>query len=147
MSLRKISKILPTLLVPSCVAGLFVTLLILALTSSMLLWTSTHERAILKGHTAALTVVAYSPDGKYLATGSLDRTARVWDAATGKELAALVGHTAPLEGVAFSPDGKTLATGSYDNLVKLWDWSTGKELTTFAGHTNMVRSLAWSPDG
>src|SRR2546423_4624005 len=114
MSSNEISKILSRLLEPSYGAGLFVIVLIfLALSSGTLLWTSTHERAILKGHTAALTSVAYSPDGKYLATGSLDGTARVWDAAAGKELAVLMGHTAPVEGVAFSPDSKTLATGSY----------------------------------
>jgi len=94
---NQIGKILPTLLKPAYSAAIFVIFLIfLALSSGIFLWTSTHERAILKGHTAALTAVAYSPNGKYLATGSLDGTARVWDAATGKELAVLIGHTAAL---------------------------------------------------
>src|SRR5262245_3949123 len=71
-------------------------------------------RATLRGHTLALASVAYSPDGRFIATGSYDRTAKVWDAASGKELVTLMGHTAAVEAVAFSPDGKTLATGSYD---------------------------------
>lgn len=108
---------------------------------------NTEPRATLRGHTLALGGVAYSADGRYLATGSYDRSAKVWDAATAKELATLVGHNATVEAVAFSPDGKILATGSYDATVKLWDWASGKELATFRGHTNMIRSLAYSPDG
>src|ERR1700751_4166783 len=104
-------------------------------------------RATLRGHTLALASVAYSPDGKFIATGSYDRTAKVWDAASGKEIVTLTGHTAAVEAVAFSPDGKTLATGSYDATVKLWDWAAAKEVATFRGHTNMIRSLALSPDG
>ena len=88
--------------------------------------------------------MAYSPDGKYLATASYDKTAKVWDAATGKELATIAGHAGPVEAVAFSPDGKILATGSYDRTVKLWDWVAGKELASFDRHTNMIRSLAYS---
>src|SRR5437763_8360941 len=98
MSCNEIRRILPKLLKSSYRVGLFVTvLMVLTLSPGTLLCTSAHESMTLKGHTAALTAVAYSPDGKYVATGSLDRTARVWDAATGKELAALVGHTAPIE--------------------------------------------------
>ena len=104
-------------------------------------------RVILKGHTLALGDLAYSPDGLHVATASYDRTAKVWEAATGKELVTLGGHGATVEAVAFSPDGKFLATGSYDGTVKLWDWAAGKELATFAGHSNMIRSLAYSPDG
>src|SRR5262249_21640852 len=84
-------------------------------------------RAVLRGHTLALGGLAYPADGRYLPTGSYDRTAKVWDAATGKELATLVGHTATVEAVAFSPDDRILATGSYDGTVRLWDWAAGKE--------------------
>ena len=79
--------------------------------------------------------VAFAPDGKTLATGSWDRTVKLWDVTTGKELATLKGHTDAVSSVAFAPDGKTLATGSVDQTVKLWDVTTGKELATLKGHT------------
>jgi len=71
--------------------------------------------------------VSYSPDGKTLASGSYDKTVKLWDAATGKELATLKGHSGPVQSVAFSPDGKTLATASDDKTIKLWDLATGKQ--------------------
>jgi len=104
-------------------------------------------RIILTGHTLPLGGLAYSADGLHVATGSYDRTAKVWDAPTGKELVTLKGHGGTVEAVAFSPDGKVLATGSYDGTVRLWDWAADKEPATFASHSNMIRSLAYSPDG
>src|SRR5262245_45484368 len=83
-------------------------------------------RGTLKGHTKAVVCVAYSPDGKTLASGSLDTTVKLWDVRTGKERATLKGHTDKVWSVAFSPDGKTLASGSHDKTIKLWDVQTGK---------------------
>ena len=91
--------------------------------------------------------VAWSPDGKRLATGSRDDTAKVWDAETGKELLTLSGHEDSVTSVAWSPDGKRLATGSWDDTAKVWDAETGKELLTLNGHRDAVSSVAWSPDG
>jgi WD40 repeat protein len=65
--------------------------------------------------------VAWSPDGKQLATGSDDNTAKVWDTVTGEELLTLSGHRSGVTSVAWSPDGKRLATGSYDKMAKVWD--------------------------
>ena len=78
--------------------------------------------------------VAFSPDGKTLASGSEDKTIKLWDVATGKEQATLKGHTEWVKSVAFSPDGKTLASGSGDSTIKLWDVATGKEQATLKGH-------------
>ena len=74
----------------------------------------------LKGHRGYVTSVAFSPDDKRIVTGSEDKTARVWDASTGKEVLQLKGHSSFVFSVAFSPDGKRIATGSYDNTARIW---------------------------
>ena len=78
--------------------------------------------------------VAFSPDGKRLATGSEESNVKIWNAQTGKELMTLRGHERPVNSVAFSPDGKRLASGSDDKLAKIWETQTGKELMTLPGH-------------
>jgi len=72
--------------------------------------------------------VAFSPDGKWLATRSFDGTVKLWDAGAGQELLTLKGHSDVVHSVAFSPDGKRLASGSADRTVKLWDAATEKEV-------------------
>ncbi|KAG1654637.1 hypothetical protein FOA52_009193 [Chlamydomonas sp. UWO 241] len=98
-------------------------------------------------HSNSVTTLAFSPDGKTLATGSDDSTARLWDVATGKERAVLTGHSESVNTLAFSPDGKTLATGSSDHTARLWDVATGKERAVLTGHSYSVMPLAFSPDG
>jgi WD40 repeat protein len=75
----------------------------------------------LSGHVARLRGVVFSPDGRLLATGSTDATAKVWDPATGDCLRTLAGHAEPVYGVAFSADGRLLATSSIDKTVKVWN--------------------------
>jgi hypothetical protein len=91
--------------------------------------------------------VAFSPDGRRIVTGSLDRTAKVWDADIGLELLTLKGHTGSVHSVAFSPDGRRILTGSQDQTAKVWDADKGQEILPLTGHPGFVTSVAFSPDG
>jgi WD40 repeat protein len=101
----------------------------------------------LTGHSISVYSVAYSPDGQTLASGSRDKTIKLWNARTGKLLQTLTGHSSSVLSLAYSPDGQTLASGSDDKTIKLWDVKTGNLLQTFIGHSDWVRSVAYSPDG
>ena len=106
-----------------------------------------HLALTLTGHASEVYGVVFSPDGRLLATASTDRTARLWDPATGDCLRTLTGHTSTVWAVAFSPDGRLLATASNDATARLWDPATGDCLRTLTGHTSKVTAVAFSPDG
>lgn len=91
--------------------------------------------------------VAFSPDGRWLATGDRDSRVNLWDAKTGRYLDTLWGHTDQVTRLAFSKDGRRLASAGGDSTARVWETQTGRLLLTLTGHTKWINDLAFSPDG
>jgi WD40 repeat protein len=100
-----------------------------------------------KGHTALIYHVAFSPDGKLLATAGFDNVVKLWEWPSGKEVRTLAGHTGPVYSVAFHPGGTILASGSLDKTIRLWNPADGKLIREIKGHTDIVDSIAFNKDG
>jgi WD40 repeat protein len=98
-------------------------------------------------HTDMVTCLAYSPDGKTLATGGRDHSVRIWDVNTGQRQRTLLGHTDKVNAVAFSPDGGQLVSASDDQTIRLWDLAPIAPTASFGGHKGAVWTVAVSPDG
>ncbi|MBV8233670.1 MAG: protein kinase, partial [Planctomycetaceae bacterium] len=98
-------------------------------------------------HRAAVTAVAFSPDGTTVLTGSYDSTARLWDITTARPRGAPIEHHAPIMSAALSPDGTMAVTGGWDQAARLWDTATGQPRGRPLGHRGVVYAVAFSPDG
>ncbi len=105
------------------------------------------QHQTLLAHQDSVRTAAFSPDGKRIVTASEDKTARVWDAETGREIASLNGHQSSVRTAAFSPDGKRIVTASEDKTGRVWDAETGREIASLNGHQDRVWTAAFSPDG
>jgi WD40 repeat protein len=98
-------------------------------------------------HKGKVLSVAFSPDGKYLASGSRDNTVKLWSLELQKEVSTLQEYSSYFLSVTFSPDGKYLASGSGDKTIKLWSIEQQKEVTMLQGHSERVWSVVFTSDG
>src|SRR4029079_6375160 len=108
---------------------------------------SGREIGAISGHGRGVSKVAFSRDGKLLASGGSDSTIKIWDVATQKELRTLTGHTAPIESIYFSPDGRLLASASDDGSTFVWDTKTGEHLLTLISLDDGSEWMVVTPQG
>jgi WD40 repeat protein/serine/threonine protein kinase len=101
----------------------------------------------LRGHTGGILAMAFTKDGRRIATGSIDGTVRLWDAVRGQEIYTIPAHATDITRVAFSPDERWIASAGVDRTVKLWDVKGRQLVRTLQGHTGDVYGLVFSPDG
>jgi WD40 repeat protein len=132
------------------------TLLMPASPGEVILWdaASGKERERRRDHKGGVGSLAFSPDGRWLATGSADRTVVLRDPVSGEPKRTLSGHKGAVMAIAFSPDSRLLAAAASEvfqptqpGAIVLWDVETGKELRTMRGHTQMIVGVAFTPDG
>ncbi|BAY44509.1 serine/threonine protein kinase with WD-40 repeats [Scytonema sp. HK-05] len=110
-------------------------------------WQSLGHIPTLSGHWGDVNSLAFRREGTTLASGSDDKSVKIWNLNNRQEIRTLKGHKDIVYCVAISPDGQTLVSGSKDNTIKIWNLKTGKEIRTLKGHTDWVNSVAISPDG
>jgi WD40 repeat protein len=120
---------------------------------------SSRELRRLEGHADTVSAVAFVHTGRWILSGSSDKTARIWDPESGRELRRFTGHLTWVNSVAYSPDGRRVLTGTggeinngqfkdgSDTLIHLWDVASSQEVCRLEGHTASVTSVAFSPDG
>src|SRR5206468_1110806 len=102
-----------------------------------------HPQVVLTLATQAVLTLAWSPDGKYIASGGADGSVQVWNATTAHTYVTYRGHTAAVNALVWSPDGKYIASGGADSSVQVWDATTGHTLFTYHGHTAAVNAVEW----
>ena len=105
------------------------------------------EIAKLEGHTGPVLTLALTPDGKRLVSGSEDRSVRVWDLETRKQIFESLGHTGRVHAVAVTPDGRRILSGSFDDTLRVWDAGMGRNLAIHRGHTDTINTIAVMKDG
>ncbi|ETO34951.1 hypothetical protein RFI_02122 [Reticulomyxa filosa] len=102
---------------------------------------------VFKGHSRQVTSAKFSPDGARIVSSSDDRTIRIWDVSSGKEVQTLKGHADWINNAEFSPEGTKIVSSSVDRSIRLWDVTSGKEMKRLIGHSNRVTKAQFAPDG
>ncbi|KAB8333911.1 protein kinase [Scytonema tolypothrichoides VB-61278] len=110
-------------------------------------WQNFGRTSVLTGHSGEVNSLVFNPSGTTLASGSDDKTIKLWNLKRRKEIRTFKGHTGIIYSVAISSDGQTIVSGSDDKTIKLWNLKTGQEIRTFAGHSSLINSVAISSDG
>ncbi len=110
-------------------------------------WANDSTIRNLSGHHGEIFSLAYSPNGKFLASGSGDRTIHVWEQESGRLRYVLKGHTGNVRALSFSPDHRYLASGGSDRTSRIWDLQTGQEIQSFSIRFGNIRAIGFSPDG
>lgn len=113
---------------------------------SIKVWVNGKPIKTFTGHSAAINALALSKDGKFLVSGSADKTVKLWEVATGRVRKTFVGHTGSVSGVAIAPDTRWIVSGSEDRTIRFWDVAAGKERQNL-GHGDRVKRIALAPDG
>ncbi|MCY7320964.1 MAG: serine/threonine protein kinase [Phormidesmis sp. CAN_BIN36] len=111
------------------------------------IWRDIHTFSGHEGLSASVTAVAIAPNRQHIASGSEDKTLRLWDLATGKGVGVLQGHTQFVQSIAFHPHQSVLVSAGRDRLIKLWDWTAQREICSIAAHSQPINSVTFSPDG
>ncbi len=109
-------------------------------------WENFSLAKTLSTESQSITSFAFSPDGSTIATAS-NKTIKLWNSKTGREISSLNSHSQPVTTLAISPDGQTLVSGSDDKTIKLWNLATGQEIRTLGGHSSSINTLVFSVDG
>ncbi|NJR74165.1 MAG: protein kinase, partial [Scytonema sp. CRU_2_7] len=123
------------------------TITLLGLGGLIYYWQNFGLTSILIGHSGDVNSLAFNSLGTTLASGSDDKTIKLWNLKSRKEIRTLKGHKGIIYSVAISPDGQTLVSGSDDNAAKVWNLKTGQEIRTIEAHSSLINSVTITPDG